>query len=93
MLFVPGRFAHGFLTLADHTDVCYQVSAKYAPGAECGLRWNDPAIGILWPFAPTLVSDKDQRHPDFRELAAAPDEVQLVSGLMMDLELGHGRSW
>ncbi|GAC1600222.1 MAG: dTDP-4-dehydrorhamnose 3,5-epimerase [Hymenobacter sp.] len=66
MLFVPGRFAHGFLTLADNTDVCYQVSAKYAPGAERGLRWNDPAFGIHWPFEPTLISDKDRRHPDFQ---------------------------
>ena len=93
MLFVPGRFAHGFLTLTDNTDVCYQVSAKYAPGAERGLRWNDPAIGIRWPFAPTLISDKDQHHPNFRELALAPNEAQLVSGLMMDWELDHGRSW
>jgi dTDP-4-dehydrorhamnose 3,5-epimerase len=66
MLFVPGRFAHGFITLTDNTDVCYQVSAKYAPGAERGLRWNDPAIGIQWPFQPNLVSEKDQRHPDFQ---------------------------
>ncbi|TGE29303.1 dTDP-4-dehydrorhamnose 3,5-epimerase [Hymenobacter metallicola] len=68
MLFVPGRFAHGFLTLTDNTDVCYQVSAKYAPGAERGLRWNDPAINIQWPFDPVLVSEKDSRHPDFHLL-------------------------
>ncbi|MBC8081690.1 MAG: dTDP-4-dehydrorhamnose 3,5-epimerase [Hymenobacter sp.] len=66
MLFVPARFAHGFITLTDHTDVGYQVSAKYAPGAERGLRWNDPAIGIQWPLVPTLVSEKDGLHPDFR---------------------------
>ncbi len=71
MLFVPGRFAHGFLTLADDTDVAYQVSAKYAPGAERGLRWNDPAIGIEWPFAPVLVSAKDGAHPDFQPLSIA----------------------
>ena len=64
-LFVPGRFAHGFLTLAPNTDVTYQVSAKYTPGAERGLRWNDPAIGIEWPTVPQLMSDKDQTHPDF----------------------------
>ena len=71
MLVVPGRFAHGFLTLAADTDVTYQVSAKYTPGAERGLRWNDPAIGIAWPFAPVLVSDKDSAHPDFQPLAVA----------------------
>ena len=74
MLFVPGRFAHGFLTLEDNSDVFYHVSAKYAPGAERGLRWNDPAIGIEWPIAPTLVSAKDSQHPDFalRSSAATP---------------------
>ena len=70
MLFVPGRFAHGFLTLEDNTDVAYQVSAKYTPGAERGLRWNDPAIGIEWPFEPILVSAKDAAHPDFQPLPA-----------------------
>ena len=65
MLFVPGRFAHGFVTLQDDTDVCYQVSAKYTPGHERGLRWNDPAIGINWPIEPVLISDKDRHHPDF----------------------------
>lgn len=71
MLFVPARFAHGFITLQDHTDVSYQVSAKYAPGAERGLRWNDPAIGIQWPIQPVLLSEKDQKHPDFQLRTAA----------------------
>jgi dTDP-4-dehydrorhamnose 3,5-epimerase len=66
MLFVPGRFAHGFITLEANTDVAYQVSAKYTPGAERGLRWNDPAIGIQWPLQPTLISEKDSVHPDFQ---------------------------
>lgn len=69
MLFVPGRFAHGFITLEDKTDVAYQVSAKYTPGAERGLRWNDPAIGIEWPIQPTLVSPKDAVHPDYQVVA------------------------
>ncbi|SHJ59750.1 dTDP-4-dehydrorhamnose 3,5-epimerase [Hymenobacter daecheongensis DSM 21074] len=76
MLFVPARFAHGFLTLTDNTDVCYQVSAKYAPGSERGLRWNDPAIRIQWPFEPVLVSEKDRHHPDFR-LMIPSAEAQL----------------
>lgn len=68
MLFVPARFAHGFLTLRDNTDVSYQVSAKYAPGHERGLRWNDPSIGIQWPTTPVLISEKDQGHPDIHLL-------------------------
>ena len=74
MLFVPARFAHGFITLQDNTDVCYQVSAKYAPGHERGLRWNDPSIGIQWPFEPVLISEKDRHHPDFHLRVPEPVE-------------------
>ncbi|WP_133273532.1 dTDP-4-dehydrorhamnose 3,5-epimerase [Hymenobacter radiodurans] len=66
MLFVPEYFAHGFITLQDNTDVSYQISAKYTPGAERALRWNDPAIGIEWPFEPVLLSEKDRNHPDIQ---------------------------
>jgi dTDP-4-dehydrorhamnose 3,5-epimerase len=66
MLFVPERFAHGFITLQDTTDVFYQMSAKYVAGAEGAIRWNDPAIAIKWPLEPTLLSTKDRNHPDFR---------------------------
>lgn len=64
MLLVPKHFAHGFITLEDNTDVAYQMSAKYTPGAEAALRWNDPAIGITWPMEPVLLSEKDRTHPD-----------------------------
>nr|WP_262892670.1 dTDP-4-dehydrorhamnose 3,5-epimerase family protein [Hymenobacter qilianensis] len=66
MLFVPEYFAHGFITLQDNTDVSYQISAKYTPGAERALRWNDPNIGIEWPFEPVLLSEKDRNHPDIQ---------------------------
>ena len=78
MLYVPGRFANGFLTLVNDTDVCYQVSAKYTPGAERGLRWDDPAIGIKWPFEPVLISDKERHHPDFEGAVAAARPQELV---------------
>ena len=63
MLYVPEGFAHGFITLQDDTEVTYQVSAFYAPGAERCYRWDDPAFGIEWPIQPTLVSKKDSAHP------------------------------
>lgn len=64
-LFVPEGFAHGFQTLADDTDVMYQVSAFYTPGAEGGARYNDPAFQIEWPLPITVISDKDQQWPLF----------------------------
>jgi dTDP-4-dehydrorhamnose 3,5-epimerase len=65
MLYVPTGFAHGYLTLADDTEVFYQVSEYYSPESERGARWNDPAFGIKWPLQPELISDKDREHPTF----------------------------
>ena len=65
-LFVPERFAHGYQTLVPDSEVVYQVSAAYAPDAEGGVRWDDPAFGIEWPDpGNALLSDKDRSWPDF----------------------------
>jgi dTDP-4-dehydrorhamnose 3,5-epimerase len=67
-LYVPEGFAHGFQTLEDETETFYQVSEFYAPGAEGGVRWNDPAFGIEWPLAePTVISEKDMSWFDYSE--------------------------
>jgi dTDP-4-dehydrorhamnose 3,5-epimerase len=63
MLYVPEHCAHGFLTLADDTEALYLTSAHYSPEHERGARWDDPAYGIEWPFAPSVLSDKDRAWP------------------------------
>lgn len=65
MLYVPKGFAHGFLTLDDHTEVFYQMSAAYEPGAGRGYRYDDPAFGIAWPAAPSVISPRDLGYADF----------------------------
>ena len=65
MLFVPKNFAHGFITLTGDTEVTYMVSQFYAPGAELGIRWNDPQFGIQWPLDAQVISEKDAGWPDF----------------------------
>jgi len=67
MLYVPASFAHGFITLQDATEAAYFVTEAYTPGAERGLRWNDPAFGIVWPRAVDVISDKDAAWPDYSE--------------------------
>jgi dTDP-4-dehydrorhamnose 3,5-epimerase len=68
MLYVPEGCAHGYLTLADRTEIFYLVSEFYSPGAERGVRWNDPAFGIDWPPVEALVmSEKDAGWPDFAD--------------------------
>lgn len=62
---VPEGCAHGFLTLADDTVAHYLVTASYDPVRERGVRWDDPAFSISWPFAPSRLSERDAAHPDF----------------------------
>jgi dTDP-4-dehydrorhamnose 3,5-epimerase len=65
MLYVPEGFAHGFQTLEDNTEVVYQVSEFYAPQSEGGVRYDDPAWGIVWPVDVQVISDKDRNWPDY----------------------------
>jgi dTDP-4-dehydrorhamnose 3,5-epimerase len=65
MLYVPDGFAHGFQTLADNTEVFYQISQVYSPEHARGLRWNDPAFGISWPEDKRTILERDQNYPDF----------------------------
>ena len=60
-LYVPERFAHGYQALRDNTETSYQVGEFYAPGAESGLMYNDPRLGLQWPLPVAVISDKDQK--------------------------------
>jgi dTDP-4-dehydrorhamnose 3,5-epimerase len=64
-LFIPRGFAHGFLVLSDEAIFTYKVDNPYAPQAEAGIRWDDPALAIEWPidFSQVLTSEKDLKHP------------------------------
>ena len=62
-LYIPRGFAHGFQTLADDAEVFYQMSEFYHPECARGIRWDDPAIGIRWPLADPIVSERDRGLP------------------------------
>ncbi|MGF1509247.1 MAG: dTDP-4-dehydrorhamnose 3,5-epimerase [Myxococcota bacterium] len=62
-LYVPELFAHGYQTLTDDAEVCYQVTEFYSPGNEGGLRYDDPALSIQWPLPVSVISDKDAAWP------------------------------
>lgn len=66
---VPREFAHAYLTLTDDAEALYQTSTAYVPGAERGLRWDDPVLGVAWPAPVEAVSAKDAAWP---LLPAAP---------------------
>jgi dTDP-4-dehydrorhamnose 3,5-epimerase len=65
MLYVPEGFAHGFQTLEDNVEIMYQVTQFYTPEAEGGIRYNDPALGIMLPLEVTVISEKDAAWADF----------------------------
>jgi dTDP-4-dehydrorhamnose 3,5-epimerase len=64
-LYIPKGMAHGYLTLADDTEVSYQISELYAPDSAHGYRWNDPSFAIPWPEPVTVISEKDRNLPLF----------------------------
>jgi len=67
MLYIPEGLAHGFQTLADNSEVLYQISESYHPESARGVRWNDAAFGIQWPLAEQrVISEKDLHYPDYQ---------------------------
>lgn len=65
MFYIPERLAHGFQTLVDNTEVFYQMSEFYHPECVRGLRWNDPAFGIVWPHVENrILSERDMSYGD-----------------------------
>jgi len=64
-VFVPAGFAHGFQTLADHTDLLYQMTESYVAELAGGVRWDDPAFGITWPLPVSVISGRDRGFPGF----------------------------
>jgi dTDP-4-dehydrorhamnose 3,5-epimerase len=67
-LFIPPGFAHGFCVLSAEADVAYRVASYYDPKLERGTAWDDPEVGIDWPIANPIVSDRDRANPMLREL-------------------------
>lgn len=62
---IPHGVAHGFQTVADDTEVFYQMTDRFAPELASGVRWNDPAFGIKWPLSHITIAPRDAGYPDF----------------------------
>lgn len=69
-LLVPKGFAHGFMTLEEHTEVQYKVTSPYSAEHDRSARFDDPAIGIEWPLGRSEIqlSAKDREAPLLREM-------------------------
>jgi dTDP-4-dehydrorhamnose 3,5-epimerase len=62
-LFIPPGFAHGFMTLSDHSEIYYMISVQHVSESGRGLRWSDPALAIRWPAQPEVISERDAAYP------------------------------
>jgi dTDP-4-dehydrorhamnose 3,5-epimerase len=62
-LYVPKGFAHGFQTLADDSEVLYQISEFYHPESARGVRWDDRTLAIPWPIKEAVISPRDRAFP------------------------------
>lgn len=71
-LLVPVGFAHGFATLSDVAEIQYKQTEMYRPDTEGGVLWNDPAIGVSWPFADPMLSKRDQGASTLRQYLENP---------------------
>ncbi len=69
-LWVPPGFAHGFCVLSETAQVVYKCTTYYDRGDEIAISWCDPDLGIEWPIADPLVSDRDRGAPRLRDLDA-----------------------
>jgi len=75
-LFVPVGFAHGFVVLTTEALFEYKCTALYDPQCEYCLKWDDPQLGIAWPVARPVLSERDAAGStlsDLRSRGALPD--------------------
>jgi dTDP-4-dehydrorhamnose 3,5-epimerase len=70
-LYIPPRFAHGFVTLADDTTIAYMMDEFYSPGHEGIVAYDDPDLAIAWPIEPVVVADRDRTAPTWKSQESA----------------------
>lgn len=74
-VYIPRGFAHGFCSLTDVSEIIYMVDNYYSREHECGLKWNDSTLGILWPIDSPILSEKDKRNITLNEFIHKYDSV------------------
>jgi len=72
MIYVPVGFAHGFATLSEYCEVQYKQTDYYTPEAEAGIAWNDPDVGVVWPYTNPILSKRDQNQMSLAEYRKKP---------------------
>lgn len=86
-VWAPAGFARGFCALSDATEIQYKCTGIYNNKAESAVRWNDPAIGIQWPLADVIVSDKDRQAQTLAQWLATPQSDNFQYSSQTELTL------
>jgi dTDP-4-dehydrorhamnose 3,5-epimerase len=71
-IMVPPGFGHAFVTLSEVAEVQYKCTGFYTPTAEGGIVWDDPDIGVEWPFSDLVLSNRDRSAPSFKDYLRKP---------------------
>ena len=74
MAYVPPGCAHGFQTLADDTEIYYEITPNYVASATRGIRWDDPGLAISWPVSSRIISERDEKLPSLVSWLAQNEE-------------------
>ena len=77
-VYAPYSFARGFCALTDECEVQYKCTGIYNSGAESGILYKDPKIGIEWPLKDVLVSPKDAKAQTLQDWLASPLSDNIV---------------
>jgi dTDP-4-dehydrorhamnose 3,5-epimerase len=93
-VWAPAGFARGFCVLSEVAEIQYKCTGVYNNQAESGIVWNDPAIGIEWPVADPILSDKDAKARTLADWLASADSANFTRKLQPSaegsLDLKHG---
>lgn len=73
LLWAEAGFARGFAVLSDYAEIQYLTTGIYNSNAESGILWNDPEIGIDWPVAAPIMTDKDRKAQPLSQWLQRPE--------------------
>ena len=69
-LYIPPKFAHGFLVLSDEAEFLYKCTEFYHGEDESGIKWDDEDLAIDWPLDgidEVILSEKDEKWKSFKD--------------------------
>ena len=74
-VWAPAGFARGFCVVSEIAEIQYKCTGIYNSKAESSIRWDDPEIGIEWPIAEALLSEKDRKAQTLAQWLASPESA------------------